>query len=831
MVTLSRNNYSMGGIVDAAAVLLPLLSSPFLSLSVSGLDGGFQSGPSPGSFYAGGMTYDLATNTVYTTGSHYNIDLHDHDGSTNDLMQGTGLDIASNCFVSKLDMSRIANSDSFNSLTDWSSYGNPGVTETCTTVATGEGQTFVVGSAEKGGLLHDDNNYPLLGVTAILDADTLSFISGSSSQSVSYTGDTEDNTIQTKLLYPVSAVHESGNKFDFLYVAALTSTDKELNPNNPPVDGNEINWQETQKFGKSFYLTVYKVKSNKSNKSPPELLWMIDFPIDMASDGTVPPVFAGGMILQEDSKGTRHLLVSGSTRGTGRGYGPADPNTIDQDGFVMQLDPKDGSFLMHKRQQSKKKDLVGLNNLREGTGADDFIRGMCHRKTPGSDKFYVVGGTKGDMTTSDQGEQDTDGNAGFQFGAGVENKYKDKWVRDESIMPFLRQVSFERNLGPIWTTQWAAMPNMENSRKSSLPSSAYAMDCVVDESSNVIYVVGTVLKGAMMTQGDVEMINQGGDDVWLAKVDETTGNVYWLTQLGSFANENVARHGSIAFDGENVIIYGNTGGNLYRQRSGTEIKGGEGKSDIFIMTVNGKTGAVTDNFYLGGTSSATVAGTVVGAPDSVVVPGGDQDYKTNHDPVLDDNDSVAPPTAPPTAAPKPPKKESPPPPEKESTDMSSSTPKKNKVGIAFAVIFGIVAVLVLLLLFSSRRLKKKSAESQKSSIFACLQKFDVEDIDLRRSPPGGWHGTYMNKLAYGVNKADSGYHDQEVGGLPESATYEDAPLHSAGGSGTHSSVASDSLFIDNATSVPTLGGGGYTDNADAYEEDEVDIRLNGRDFT
>jgi len=818
MVTLSRKNNSRGEIVCVSAVLLPLLLSPFLCLSASGLDGGFQSGPSPGSFYAGGMTYDLAKNAVYMTGSHYNVDLHDHDGSTNDLMQGTGLDSASNCFVSKLDMSQIANSDSFNSLTDWSSYGNPGVTETCTTIATGEGHTFVVGSAEKGGFLHDDNDYPLLGVTAILDPDTLSFISGSSSKSVSYTGDTEDNKIETKLLYPVSTVHESGNNFDFLYVAALTSTDKELNPNNPPVDGNEINWQETQKFGKSFYLTVYKVKSNKSDKSPAELLWMVDFPIDTASDGTVPPVFAGGMILQKDSKGMHHLLISGSTRGTGKGYGPADPNTIDQDGFVMQLNPKNGSFLMHQRHKSKQKNAVGLNNLREGTGADDFIRGICHRKTPGSDKFYVVGGTKGDMTTSEQGEQDSDGNAGFQFGAGVENKYKDKWVRDESIMPFLRQVSFERNLGPIWTTQWAAMPNMEKSNKSSMPSSAYAMDCVVDESSNVVYVVGTVLKDAMMTQGDVEMINQGGDDIWVAKVDETTGNVYWLTQLGSFANENVARHGSIAFDGENVIIYGNTGGNLYRQRSGTEIKGGEGKSDIFIMALNGITGAVTDNFYLGGTSSATVAGTVVGAPDSVIVPGGEQDY----------TDSVAPPTT----APKPPNNESSPPPKKEATAMSSSTTKKNKVGIAFAVIFGIAAVLVLLALFSSRRLKKKSAESQKSSIFACLQKFDVEDIDLRRSPPGGWHGTYMNKLAYGVNKADGGYHDQEIGGLPESASsYEDAPLHSTGGSGTHSSVATDSLFVDNATSVPTLGGGGYTDNADDYEEDEVDIRLKGRDFT
>jgi len=90
----------------------------------------------------------------------------------------------------------------------------------------------------------------------------------------------------------------------------------------------------------------------------------------------------------------------------------------------------------------------------------------------------------------------------------------------------------------------------------------------------------------------------------------------------------------------------------------------------------------------------------------------------------------------------------------------------------------------------------------------------------------------MNTLAHGVNKADSGYQDKEVGGLPDStSSYEDAPLNSAGGGGTHSSIASDSLFVDNATSVPTLGGGGYKDNDDGYEEDEVDIRLKDKAFT
>merc|ERR1711935_258802 len=101
------------------------------------------------------------------------------------------------------------------------------------------------------------------------------------------------------------------------------------------------------------------------------------------------------------------------------------------------------------------------------------------------------------------------------------------------------------------------------------------------------------------------------------------------------------------------------------------------------------------------------------------------------------------------------------------------------------------------------RMERRRAETQKSSIFACLQQFDVEDIDLRRSPPGGWHGTYMNRLAYGQNNADD---------MVDSSA-EGAPL-------THSSVASDALFMDSE-------GDGYRDNEFSIsEDDEVDVRLN-----
>merc|ERR1712188_50297 len=411
-----------------------------------------------------------------------------------------------------------------------------------------------------------------------------------------------------------------------------------------------------------------------------------------------------------------------------------------------------------------------------------------------------------------------------------------EWARDGSLMPFLRRISFERGLGPVWATQWAAMPHSGQGGEANLPSSAYAMDCVVDETSNAVYVVGNVLKGAAMTQGDDRMVNQGGDDVWVAKVDETTGNVHWLTQLGSVENESVAGHGSIAFDGKNVIIYGNTGGSLYRQREGEEIGGGGGKSDIFIMALNGKTGAVTnDELYLGGASIATGNDydEYVDVDDDDAVDDDDDDDEyvdvdddnTVDDAVDDDDDDddavddddddgeyvdvdlsadqdlKANSDVVETVAPKPPKNDSPEPLKNEAAAVPlSPAPKKNTTGIAFGIVLGLAAAAAALFFISSRHFQKKMADSRKYSIFGILRNFDAEDIDLCQSLTGGWHGNYKNQLAYGVNRADSGYRDHEVEDLEEysPSSYEEAR--------------------------------GYSDVVDTYEDDQVDGVLKDGDI-
>jgi len=66
------------------------------------------------------------------------------------------------------------------------------------------------------------------------------------------------------------------------------------------------------------------------------------------------------------------------------------------------------------------------------------------------------------------------------------------------------------------------------------------------------------------------------------------------------------------------------------------------------------------------------------------------------------------------------------------------------------VVLGIIIVL-LRCVQRKRSTRKEQSSSAGGTIYAYLQGFDVEDIDLRRAPTGGWHGTYCNHLAQGVN--------------------------------------------------------------------------------
>jgi hypothetical protein len=535
---------------------------------------GVQSGPSEGPFYSGGMIYDRSGDMLYMTGLHYNNRLE------NDLMQLKGTDVdsdASNCFVATIDLG--FDQGEFQTFDDWNNFGSPGVLETCNSlVVHNPDQLVVIGSAGPGGdiLPRADGSIPLNGMAMIVDKNVLSLLEGFPLDTLA------DPT--NRLLYPVSSVTDGR---DNIYVVALTSTDAEP---NPAVNANKQypNWQEEQKYGSSLDMTVFKVKISQATEEVDGIptgatvikeVWTKEFPVDATS--TPPPrVYIGGVVYKQNtSSGQEYLIVAGSTRGLGEAYGNAEGN--DEDGFVTVLDPATGELHAGTK-----------NNIREGTAEDDIVTGICDDPTD-EEAFFVVGATRGgDMGT----QQTTDSALLGQLPAG-------------SLQPFVRKVRVS-DLSDQWTNQWAALPPTNSG--GSIPGLAYAMGCTVDGSN--LYVTGTVKDGSSIVQGDSRQQSQGGDDVWIARMDKSSGVVDWMTQLGSSGDDKVARYGSVVTNSQaNPIIFGDTSGSLYRQRAAGSS---DTEPDMFVLSLDSGTGSVQDSDFMGGISGTSAASVSTQAPNN-----------------------------------------------------------------------------------------------------------------------------------------------------------------------------------------------------------------------
>ena len=113
------------------------------------------------------------------------------------------------------------------------------------------------------------------------------------------------------------------------------------------------------------------------------------------------------------------------------------------------------------------------------------------------------------------------------------------------------------------------------------------------------------------------------------------------------------------------------------------------------------------------------------------------------------------------------------------------------IGVAIiAIILGVLGVFIVYYIRTFR--SKKEEAINKKCIYPYFQNYEVDDIDIRRAPTGGWHGTYMNKLAYGINEFESK---------------------------SENSSSKDTLLSNNT----------YDDNNEV-QEDAVDIEIGRQDF-
>jgi hypothetical protein len=293
-----------------------------------------------------------------------------------------------------------------------------------------------------------------------------------------------------------------------------------------------------------------------------------------------------------------------------------------------------------------------------------------------------------------------------------------------------------KSLTAVWTKQFSVT---HGSGAKDKEAAAAALGCDVIQGEGAMYVAGVVENGATIDYGIQK--SAGNDDIFVAMLNTNDGSTRWLHQVGSNGDDRVARGGGVVADlNGNAVVFGDTTGSFYRskaQDSNLDI------SDLFVMVFDQATGS-----YL-----------------------------------------------PPLEAP----------PMKDTSAPHEWYPNavknfKDPKTLAYGITALVLLLVACLIFFVGRSRRRKEAESQKSNIFTYLQQFDVEDVDLRKSPPGGWHGTYLNKLSYGINQSDGNKRLNDGMSSPEQ---ESVSL-------THSSVVKDSLFMDTA-STPSLG---YSDNPD-----------------
>lgn len=313
-------------------------------------------------------------------------------------------------------------------------------------------------------------------------------------------------------------------------------------------------------------------------------------------------------------------------------------------------------------------------------------------------------------------------------------------------------------------------------------TSSYALACGADSGLNAVYVAGVVKDGGELLGRTTTSLK---DDVFVAQFSATDGAITWIKQFGTSGNDRLARGGTgllVLGKKAGVLLLGDTTGNLYSKSSQS--------GEVFVVQVNAQ-GRVPQAIDATGSGSsqdqlAISRPVKVGSED-----GGEGD--------TDAGDTTQ-------------------------EDTSSDDAISTSTGVSFYQIAAfVIAFVVILTGFVAVGYKvskgKQEQITKRALVFSYLQGFDVEDVDVRHSATGGWHGTYVGKLAHGVNTRSGVKEDgEDCDGGPASG---DASLLS---SYSHSSVVKDSLFVD-YDSTPAYGVNEDDENSQRYASEQGDAAV------
>ena len=327
------------------------------------------------------------------------------------------------------------------------------------------------------------------------------------------------------------------------------------------------------------------------------------------------------------------------------------------------------------------------------SGGDNWIKGVCSDPND-SDTLYIVGAT----TTGGDEEEATAG----------------------SIHPFVAKISVD----DLETRVWYKLLKTRPPFGSSGATEAQLLGCAVDGISGTIYAAGVVKDDAAMVYSvNDPQLASGKDDLFVANLSKGTGAVSWVRQMGTPKKEGM---GGIAVDTSNgnAIILGHTKGYMYRSPTAEDITQLDRKLDHHQ-------GLPLNEIVLFSIDKHGIFQAPLNVPSLEAETDGEESNT--------------------------------------SSKGGNTIPATTKIVDAFALegswdkfsfamlIVGPIILLMFLCLFC-RSVARKNAQKQNQrktlAVFKYLRSFDCKDIDLRRSPAGGYNGTYINDLADGNKISD-----------------------------------------------------------------------------
>jgi hypothetical protein len=253
----------------------------------------------------------------------------------------------------------------------------------------------------------------------------------------------------------------------------------------------------------------------------------------------------------------------------------------------------------------------------------------------------------------------------------------------------------------------------------------------------------------------------GDDDVFVAKVATGDGNVALVRQIGSADDDSLSMRGGLVVDNDgNCVVVGSTFGSLYRVRSSKELEDEPWISDVFVTILEGNSGEMVLPVFVVAT---------VGAPGQT---------------------------------------------------SGESSPVQRPEWRGRSIIFvGVMLAITIAFFANSKRGINRDVQTVRSNVTPYLNEFDVDDIDLKHSATGGWHCSYSNALARGINQRVPRSYVSFVEPLTTHDPLMTEPLKD-------SVLVRDSLFMDDSLTRGSALASGREDRAEV--SGSVSQRLDNR---